>query len=272
MRSSSRLDAPWPPTPSIGGLVGGLIGVSAVVCLLVAASVAVTTDAQATRALAAALSILAAAILAVAVAGTWSLVTLAYVLDAGGMEIRYGPTRSRLRYEEVEAVRRARPGDATPPALWPGALVGILTSVGEGPSVWRATTPNPASVVTVAARGVAHVVTPAEVGAFQAELIERAQGVPFARVEGPKVRASWLDRISGWDAWVRVCLLAAMLGGTLGLARDVTHSGAAQPDALVAAVITGCNCAVALALSSRALYVGRVLAATGVAAQILAVF
>lgn len=272
MRSPSQPDATWPPMPSIGGVVGGLIGASAATCLAVAGGIAVTTDPLATRALAAALGMLAAAVLAVAAAGTWSLLTLVYVMDSGGLEVRCATSRWRIRYEEVEGVRRGPPKDAAPPVLWPGALVGVLKSVGDGPAIWRATTSAPASAITVVARGVAHVLAPAEARAFQTELIERAQGAPFVGVDAPQQHVSWLDRITLWDAWVRLCLLAVMLAATLGLARDVTRFGAAQPDGLVAAVIAGCNCAVALAVGSRAPYGARLLAATGVAAQIVAVF
>jgi hypothetical protein len=122
------------------------------------------------------------------------------------------------------------------------------------------------------ARGTAFVVTPADAGAFRGELIERAQAATYAPSHSSSFQSGWLDRVADWDGWVRLGSLTAVFVGTIALVRDAAQFAAIQTDTVVAFAVAGLNCSAALFLGGRAPYVGRILAGTGIAALLVAVF
>lgn len=260
----------WRPVPSLGVWLGVAITVLAVACTAVLLAADAATSSTPTRVACTVGAFVGLALCVAAGVGTWWRSTLSYVLGPTALEVRYGSSRLRVRYDEIDEVRGRGEEPSPPPTLWPGAHFGWRGQPEGGAEVWRASAPDPRHAVVVVAGAAGFVVTPQESGSFREELIENARSAAYAGSGTHPSKPAWLDRLAMLDGWARLLLVAAGVVATVGIALDVARFGASQPDGTGAASILLVNAAAALALSVRWPAIARLLAAGALAAQVFA--
>jgi hypothetical protein len=202
--------------------------------------------------------------------GTWRWFTLSYVLAPTALEIRYGTSRVRIRFEDMEAITRAEPSETRAPSLlWPGAPAGDERLGSGRVARWWGTTHRRAHCVMLYYSGRAVVLTPAKPEAFCEALWSNARGAVRGLASREPRPRGWLDQVASLDGWFRFLTLLAFGVAAAVIPFEIAATGSISRPSMVATSCLLINAGFGLLTLPRAPRVARVLMSATLALQCL---
>jgi hypothetical protein len=200
--------------------------------------------------------------------GTWRWHTLCYALTPSALEVRYGMTRLRIRYEDVDGVVRAEGIQLQAPALlWPGAPAGDVRLEAGAVTRWWGTTVRRTHRVVVEAGAGGVVLTPSEPEGFCGALWANIQGTEPGSAAPGQRPPGWLDRVASLDGWYRVLTLLAFGVAAAGIAARVLAMGTLGHPSTIATIALLVNAALGLIALRRSPGLARVIMSGTIALQ-----
>src|SRR5581483_11977215 len=156
-----------------------------------------------------------------------------------------------------------------PGTLWPGAYLGPAPA-GAGRAIWRATCRDSRRMIVIRGPDESYVVTPANVGRFKEELIQRARASASAPRLALVPQRQWFDSLAGRDPWFRAGCAAALFLLGVDVALGVARGGVAPAHSFAAIVCLAINVGLGCTMLSGSPGAARLHLGAGIAANTIA--
>lgn len=202
-------------------------------------------------------------------AGTWWCSTFRYVLSPVTLDVCWGLSRLRIRYDQIERIGALSPApDFDAPTAWPGLHVGWDSGSAGKPCCWRATSSVARKIIAIDAGGISLVLSPAHPVEFRDALIQCANATPFAREGRIMFPSSRIDWLSWGPGRLRLAALVTLIVASGPVLIDLLGLHTMPPTMMPALTAVIANLALAMALARRLPRLAQVVLITGLFCQV----